>query len=87
MFVKFIDSKTIVRASRVVLDNGKYYANPSEKTLKKLGYKELIENEQPQIEGNQYIEPYYTETEQNVINSWEVITNPTQEEVHDEPEA
>ena len=48
--------------------------NPSDESLKfNMGYKDLIVDEKPEFdEEKQYLQPVYEETENAVLNHWEV---------------
>ena len=89
MFVKFVDENTIVKASRLILHDGEYYANPTEETLLDLGFLSLVVDQQPKIEENQYLIPKYAVEEiveksekedgedkiyNAVVNHWEIQT-------------
>ena len=58
--------------------------NPSDESLKfNMGYKDLIVDEKPEFdEEKQYLQPIYEETENAVLNHWEVINIP--EEIPEE---
>ena len=51
--------------------DGRIYANPSEKTLLSLGYKPLIETEPPEEQDGCYVAAVYTETDKEILQSWE----------------
>ncbi len=51
--------------------DGRVYTNLSETTLIRLGYKPLIEAEQPEEQEGYYITPVYTETDTEIVQSYE----------------
>ena len=53
--------------------NGWIYTNPTEKTLMELGYKPLKESERPDEQEGYYIAAVYTETDTEIIQSYEYI--------------
>lgn len=55
--------------------------NPSDESLKfNMGYKDLIVDEKPEINSElQYLLPIYEETEDVIINHWEIKEIPTEE--------
>lgn len=56
----------------VVIDN-MIHTNPSEELIRRAGYKDLIEDEQPDYDiETQYIEKVYEDTEDAVLVHWEV---------------
>lgn len=57
----------------VVLNN-RIYTNPTEETVRKAGYKNLIQDEEPAYDmETQYLNTVYTEDEKNIYVSYEVI--------------
>lgn len=77
---KFVSETEIKKYSGgfVVMDN-RIYTNPSEETLRKAGYKELVETEHPEYdEQTQYLETKYKDGD--VITAvYEVVDIPTEE--------
>lgn len=72
MLVKFISENRIQRARNPIYDNGKVYSNPTEETLRELGYKEIVETPMPETpEGKMTILRYI---DGDVITqSWEIV--------------
>lgn len=56
--------------------NGRIYVNPKEATLIKLGYKPLMEAEPIEECEEYYISEVYTETETDIVKSYEYIKMP-----------
>lgn len=71
MLAKYISKNRIERVRNPIRDNGKVYSNPTEETLRALGYKEVIETPMPEIpEGKMAILHY---VDGNVIKQeWEI---------------
>lgn len=63
MMYKFIDENTIKRADkRYIKHNGVIYVNPTNKTLKAVGYKELVESDYPTYDPNtEYVTDKYVD--------------------------
>ena len=74
MKYKFINEHEIkpYKNGFIILDN-KIYTNPKEETLLKAGYKELVIEDEPEYNPEtQYIVPVYTETDTEIMQSWEI---------------
>lgn len=56
---------------RYIRHNGRVYTNPSETTLRQLGYKPLVTAEYPEECEGKYIVPVYTEADTEIIQSYE----------------
>lgn len=63
--------------------NGRIYVNPTEETLKELGYKPVIETEPPEIMEGYYISVVYTEDDDNIYVGYEQIEIPDEEITED----
>lgn len=51
-----------------------YIANPTDEQLKLVGYKPLVEEEQPEYnEQTQILVEHYEETDENIIKSYKVV--------------
>ena len=72
MLYKFIDKYNIQRAKNPIYLGDKVISNPTEETLKELGYKELIETPMPTTEEeSKYYIPTY-EDGKKIKQSWEL---------------
>ena len=71
----FINEKEVKILGKFVEYEDRIYTNPEKgypEVLQALGYKELVEEEQPEYNHeNQYIEPLYEDGEK-IIKKWEV---------------
>lgn len=56
---------------RYIRHNGRVYTNPSETTLLQLGYKPLVTADMPDEREGYYIAVVYTETDTEIIRSYE----------------
>lgn len=77
---KFVSEMEIkpYKGGFVVMDN-RIYTNPTEETLRKAGYKNLVESEMPEYdEEKQYLETKYKDGEVITV-IYEVIDIPTEE--------
>lgn len=72
----FINEKEVKILGKFVEHEDRIYTNPEKgypEILQALGYKELVEEEQPEYnEETQYIEPLYVENGEKIIKKWEV---------------
>ena len=72
----FINEKEVKILGKFVEYEDRIYTNPEKgypEVLQALGYKELVEEEQPEYNPeNQYIEPLYEEQNDKIIKKWEV---------------
>ena len=81
MLHKFINENKIepYKGGFVVINN-RIYTNPTEETLRKAGYKNLVESETPEFdEETQYLETKYKDGEVITV-IYEVIDIPTENE-------
>ena len=69
MLVKFINETTIENTPKIIRDENKVYANPSEEILKAHGYKPLVEQECPNEEGFWYSFEY-KENKTTITKTW-----------------
>ena len=71
----FINEKEVKILGKFVEHEDRIYTNPEKgypELLRALGYKELVEEEQPEYnEETQYLEPLYEDGEK-IIKKWEV---------------
>lgn len=77
---KFVSETEIkkYKGGFVVMDN-RIYTNPTEETLRKAGYKNLVKSEMPEFdEEKQYLETKYIDGEVITV-IYEVIDIPTEE--------
>ena len=72
----FINEKEVKILGKFVEYEDRIYTNPEKgypEIVNVLGYKELVEEEQPEYNPeNQYIEPLYEEKNDKIIKKWEV---------------
>lgn len=86
VYGKLVDGN-IVEAPKFLQDDKNTYANPLESTLKKFGYKVLLEQVCPNEEGYTYTFEY-RETEDSITKVWiahEIVIEP-EPEIVPEPE-
>lgn len=63
--------------SGFVVLNNRIYTNPTEETIRKAGYKNLIQDEEPAYDiDTQYLNHIYTEYEDYIALSYEIINIP-----------
>lgn len=70
---------------RYIRYNGRVYTNPSAATLIRLGYKPLNEAERPEEREGYYITSVYTETDAEIVRSYEYREIETEEFMETEP--
>lgn len=72
----FINEKEVKILGKFVEYEDRIYTNPEKgypEVLQALGYKELVEEEQPEYnEETQYLEPIYEEKNDKIIKKWGV---------------
>lgn len=72
----FINEKEVKILGKFVEYEDRIYTNPEKgypEILQALGYKDLVEEEQPEYnEETQYLEPLYEENGEKIIKKWEV---------------
>lgn len=72
MLYEYISRNQIKPAPNPVKRNGKVYSNPTEKTLRELGYKELVVTDMPEVPDGKIAIPVYTDGE-TITQGWEFI--------------
>lgn len=75
MLVKYIDKQNVKYANhkRILEYDNKQVINPRDEDFKKAGYKTLEIEEEPDLElETQYLQPYYLEQEDKIIQKWEI---------------
>lgn len=75
MLVKYIDETTVIYANynRILEYNDKQVINPRSADFEKAGYKPLEIEEEPAFNIEmQYLELYYQEQEEKIIQKWTV---------------
>ena len=72
----FINEKEVKILGKFVEYEDRIYTNPEKgypEILQALGYKDLVEEEQPEYnEETQYLEPLYEEKNDKIIKKWEI---------------
>lgn len=72
----FINEKEVKILGKFVEYEDRIYTNPEKgypEILQALGYKDLVEEEQPEYnEETQYVEPIYEEQNDKIIKKWEI---------------
>ena len=81
MVYKYIDEDQVQQFNGVLKVDGLVMTGQSEEKAKRNGYKELVIDEQPTVESNQYLTTNYEDTETLIIQHWtiETITLPLAE--------
>lgn len=75
MLVKYINKTTVIYVNydRILEYDNKQVINPREEDFEKAGYKTLEIEEEPAFNmETQYLEPYYQEQEEKIIQKWKV---------------
>lgn len=73
MLVKFINEHQILKPKNPIFANGKAYSNPTDETLRKLGYKELVVAPMPEVDNTKEAMPVYAEDGDVIKQDWEII--------------
>lgn len=77
MMCKFVNKRQVDIAPNPVRQNGKVYANPTKKTLARLGYKELVVEDMPKIPDDKIAMPIYTDGDV-ITQGWEITDEPAE---------
>lgn len=75
MLAKYINKNNIKYANykKILKYDDKQVINPRDEDFKKAGYKTLEIEEEPDLElETQYLQPYYLEQEDKIIQKWEI---------------
>lgn len=75
MLVKYINETTVIYANydRILEYDNKQVINPRDEDFLKAGYKELIETEETSYNlDTEYLQTYYLEENDKIIQKWEV---------------
>lgn len=76
MLVKYINETTVIYANydRILEYDNKQVINPRDENFIEAGYKPLEIEEEPNYNiETEYIQPYYIEQEDKIIQKWEVL--------------
>lgn len=74
MYVKLVDGN-LEYAKHFLVDGDVMIINPSDEKYLESGFKTLVREEAPEIAENQRLEVFYEETEDEVLQRWEVVEN------------
>lgn len=72
MLYKYINENRIERAPNPLFAEGKAYSNPTDETLRALGYKDLVVQDMPEIPDGKGVMPVYTDGDV-ITQGWEII--------------
>jgi hypothetical protein len=72
MLYKYINENRIESAPNPLFAEGKAYSNPTDETLRALGYKDLVVQDMPEIPDGKMAIPVYTDGEV-ITQGWEII--------------
>lgn len=72
MLYKYINENLIEPASNPLFVEGKAYSNPTDETLRMLGYKDLVVQDVPEIPEGKMAIPVYTDGEV-ITQGWEIV--------------
>lgn len=75
MLVKYINETTVIYANydRILEYDNKQVINPKDENFIEAGYKPLEIEEEPNYDiETEYLQPYYIEQEDKIIQKWEV---------------
>ena len=84
MLVKYINENNIKYANKkqILKYKDKQIINPKDENFIEAGYKTLEIEEEPTYNENQYLQPYYIEQKNKIIQKWEI--KEIKEEEYDE---
>lgn len=72
MMYKFVNKRQVDVAPNPIRQNGKVCSNPTKKTLARLGYKDLLVQDVPEVPEGKMAMPVYTDGEV-ITQSWEIV--------------
>jgi hypothetical protein len=72
MLYKYINENRIESAPNPLFVDGKAYSNPTDETLRMLGYKDLVVQDMPEVPDGKMAIPVYTDGEV-ITQGWEII--------------
>lgn len=75
MLAKYIDIHTIKRPTNPIREGGKVYSNPTEETLRALGYTDVIVDPMPEVPQGKVAMPRYTDGAV-IRQGWEIVDEP-----------
>ncbi len=84
MYGKLIDGLFVPFTEKYIRANGRVYVNPKTDTLLNLGYKPLVTSERPEEKEGFYIADVYSETETEILLSFEYNQIITDDELNSE---
>lgn len=74
-YVKLQDGR-LIYAPKKIKDGSTITYNPTAEMLLPLGYKPLRVEPMPEVEEGYHLEPVYSETDDEVIQDWQVVEDP-----------
>ena len=77
-YCKLIDGQ-LVLAPRKIINGDITVYNPTGEYLISLGYKPLTIEPEPEVPEGYHLEPIYSDTENAIINDWQIVENPPEE--------
>lgn len=72
-YAKFVSERTVEPAPKVIVEGGRYTANPKPELLASRGYKPLVVDPQPETGEEEMLEARYQDTATAVLQHWVVI--------------
>ena len=74
-YVKLADGRLIYAPKKLIIDGATVY-NPTAAMLTAQGWKPLRVEDAPAVEDGYHLEPVYSETDNEVIQDWQVVEDP-----------
>lgn len=79
MMYKLVDG-VLVKAPKYIELDGMIISNPTDEELFRAGYKPLIEEPYPELDDKHYATKVYKETDEAIIQTWEIHEYPDETE-------
>jgi hypothetical protein len=79
-YAKLINNN-ILFATNPILHNGMWYGNPPNEVYEEEGYKPVIYTDMPMAPEGYYYEEKWTELENSITQSWELVELPPETDV------
>ena len=78
MLYKLENGKLIAQPNKITIGSATTW-NPTDEQLLALGWKPRVVEEQPEVEEGYHLEAVFAETDNAIIQDWQIVENPPEE--------